>query len=130
MRFLYGSIGVIGGALSLAATYLFFIFSMFMGGEQGALGKGPFYATLMFLLAALLNLVAGFMDPHKRAPRLLLLSSACLWVLGALFLGGLGYVMHSDKNLLDGVKFVAVVSAPALLPLAAWAVAQWKFRQT
>ncbi len=42
MRFLYASIGVIGGVLSVAATYLYFMFWMFMGGDRGALGKVPF----------------------------------------------------------------------------------------
>ena len=32
MRFLYATIGVLSGVLSLAATYLFLLFAMFLGG--------------------------------------------------------------------------------------------------
>jgi hypothetical protein len=36
MRFLYACTGVIGGVISIAATYLIFVFAMFIGGDGGS----------------------------------------------------------------------------------------------
>ena len=128
MRFLYAAIGVIGGLLSLAATYLFFVFAMFMGGGGPNLQHVIFYVICAFLLASLINLIAGFFDPRRPLTPRLLLASASIWVLAGTFLGAVGYFRAtSTVGVIQTLKFLAVLVAPALLPLAAWAFARWKF---
>ena len=128
MRFLYATIGVLGGVLSIAATYLFLLLAMFMGGGRPNLQHVIFYVIGAFLLASLINLVAGFLDPRRPVTSRLLLASAAIWVLAGVFLGVFGYLEPSSTvGVVQTLKFVAVLVAPALLPLAGWAFAWWKF---
>jgi hypothetical protein len=128
MRFVYAGIGVIGGLLSVAAVYLFFTFAMFMGGGSGAVGKVLLYVIGACLIAALLNVVAGCMHPREAIARRLLLISAAIWPLGGLLLGFLKYAdPASTVSLVATVKFVALLAVPAVLPLAAYGFARWKF---
>ena len=128
MRFLYATIGVLGGVLSLAATYIFLVFAMFMGGGGPNLQHVIIYVIGAFLLASLINVVAGFLDPRRTLTPRLLLASAAIWVLAGAFLGVFGYfVSTSPVGVVETLKFMAVLMAPALLPLAAWAFARWKF---
>jgi hypothetical protein len=128
MRYLYATIGVLGGVLSLAITYVFFLFAMFMGGGRPSLQQVVLYVIGAFLLASLINLVAGFLDPRRPLTPRLLLSSASIWVLAGAFLGVFGYFEStSTVSVVETLKFMAVVLAPSLLPLATWAFARWKF---
>ncbi|MTD95984.1 hypothetical protein GIW81_16720 [Hyphomicrobium sp. xq] len=127
MRFLYATIGVLGGVLSIAATYLFLLFAMFMGGGGPNLQSVILYVIGAFLLASLINLVAGFLDPRRPLTPRLLLASASIWVLAGAFLGVFSYFAStSTVSVVETLKFVAVLLVPALLPLAAWAFARWK----
>jgi hypothetical protein len=129
MRFLYATIGVLGGLLSLAATYLFFLLAMFMGGGRPTIQAVIFYVIGALLLASLINLVAGFLDPRRPSTTRLLLASAGIWLLAVAFLSVVGYAdPTSSVGLLDTLKFAAIVVAPALLPLAGWAFARWQFK--
>jgi len=127
MRFLYAVISVISGVLSLAVTYLFFTFVMFMGGGTGALQSFVFYVVGCFLLAALLNLAAGFVNPRKSAARRVLLVSAAIWPLGGALIGVTKYFDADGVSLASTLAFVALIAAPAVLPLMALAFACWKF---
>jgi hypothetical protein len=128
MRFLYATIGVLSGVLSIAATYLFFLFAMFMGGGGPNLQHVILYVIGAFLLASLINFVAGLLDPRRPLTPRLLLTSAGIWVLAGAFLGVFGYFAStSPVSVVETLKFMAVVLAPALPPLAAWAFARWKF---
>jgi hypothetical protein len=131
MRVLYAAVGVLGGLLGLAATYFFFVFAMFMGGGKGNVGAVILYVILVFLLASLINLVAGFLNPRKPLTSRLLLTSAALWLLAGAFFGIFRYTdPEYSKDLLLSMTTAAVLVAPALLPLAAWALVRWKFTGT
>lgn len=126
MRFLYAIIGLIGGVLLLAAAYVFFLFAMFMGGGTGLQASIVPFVILAFAIAALLNLVAAFLDPRRSAPRLLLASTG-IWLLAALAFVS----VPADGpaiTLLDRLKLTAMMTCPALLPLAVWGLARWQFR--
>jgi hypothetical protein len=128
MRFLYATIGVLSGVLSLAATYLFLLFAMFLGGGGPKLQHVILSVIGAFLLASLVNFVAGFLDPRRPLTARLLLASAAIWVLAGAFLGVFGYFVSTGPvSVVETLKFMAVLLAPALLPLAAWAFARWKF---
>ena len=128
MRFLYATVGVLGGLMAIAATYVFFIFAMFFGAGTRNMQAIILYVLLAFLLASLINLVAGFLNPRKPLTPRLLLASALLWLLAGTFLG---IVLYTDpakpKDLLMTLQFTALLVAPTLLPLAAWALVRWKF---
>jgi hypothetical protein len=127
MRWLYACIGVIGGVLGLAAAYFFFMFAMFMGGGGGTVGTLVLYVIIAVVLAALLNLLAGLFNPRKATARWMLLISAAIWPLGAVLLGIARSFDAGAVSAANTVMFVALLAAPALLPLAAWAFARWKF---
>jgi hypothetical protein len=128
MRFLYAAVGLLGGLLGLAATYIVFIFSMFLAGRKGIVGAAILYVVLAFLLASLINLVAGLLNPRKRITSRLLLVSAALWLLAGAFLGIALYAdPETSKGLLVILASSGALVALALLPLAAWTLVRWKF---
>jgi hypothetical protein len=102
--------------------------SRFLGGGGPKLQHVILYVIGAFLLASLINFVAGFLNPRRPLTPRLLLASAAIWVLAGAFLGVFGYFVSTGPvSVVETLKFMAVLLAPALLPLAAWAFARWKF---
>ncbi|KAB2940028.1 MAG: hypothetical protein K8F92_07805 [Hyphomicrobium sp.] len=128
MRLLYATLGVLGGVVGLAFSFLFLQLVMFMGGGQPQRAQLLFIAACVLALASLLGAVAGFMNPRKTAPRWLLMANAGAWLVGALLVAVTGLVAPPDKaSALLALKAAATVGLPALLPVAALALAWWKF---
>lgn len=128
MRLLYATLGVLGGVVGLVFSFFFLQLVLFMGGGQPQRAQLLFVAVCIVALASLLGVVAGCMNPRKPAPHWLLMANAGAWLVGALLVAVTGLVAPPDNtNALVALKAAGTVSLPALLPLAALALARWKF---
>ena len=129
MRFLYVTLGVLGGLIGLAFTYFSLALAMLMGGAAKASLQQVILAVLVALVvASLFSFVAGVMNPRKPAARWLLGLSGAVWIVCGLLLGGLGMTKAADSaGVLAALQLAGLMALPSLLPLAALAVANWKF---
>lgn len=128
MRLLYATLGVLGGIVGLAFTFLFLQLVMLMGGGQPRRAQLLLIAACVLALTSLLGLVAGFLNPRNTTARWLLLASAGAWLIAAILVAAIGVIAAPDAaQTLVAVKGAATVILPALLPLAALALARWKF---
>jgi len=104
--------------------------AMAYGGGRGNMQKIIPYVLLALVLASVLGLIAGFMHPRKPAARGLLVASAALWLLPAALLGVVSFIdPASTVSVAGALKAAGVIALPSLLPLAAFAVAQWRFAE-
>jgi hypothetical protein len=129
MRFLYVTLGVLGGLIGLAFTYFSLALAMLMGGAAKASLQQVILAVLVALVvASLFSFVAGVMNPRKPAARWLLGLSGAVWIICGLLLGGLTLTQAADSTgVLAALQLAGLMALPSLLPLAALAVANWKF---
>jgi hypothetical protein len=125
MRFLYVTIGVLGGLACLAVVYVFGLLAMAYNGGRGSMQVIFPGVLLVLALAAVLTLIAACMNPRLPWTRRLLGASAALWIAAVALLGVVSYVDPvSTVTLVAALKSTALLAAPSLLPLAALAVAR------
>ena len=111
MRFLYATVAVLGGV------------AMAYNGGRGSMQVIFPYVLMALAIAALLTLIAAFMNPRRVLPRRLLAAAATFWIGATVLLGVVSYVDPvSTVTLIAALKLAALLTAPGLLPLAALCV--------
>ena len=125
MRFLYASVGLLGGVACLAVVYVFGLLAMTYNGGRGSMQVIFPYVLMALAVAALLTLIAAFMNPRRALPRRMLAAAATLWIGATVLFGVVSYVDPvSTVTLVAALKSAALLTAPGLLPLAALYVAR------
>ena len=124
MRVLYATVAVLGGVACLAVVYVFGLLALAYNGGHGSMQVIFPYVLVALAVAALLTLIAAFMNPRRALPRRLLAAAATLWIGATVLLGVVSYVDPvSTVTLVAALKSAALLAAPGLLPLAALYVA-------
>jgi hypothetical protein len=124
MRILYAFLGILGGLLGLAFTYVFLVLLMFLGGAKGNMQHVILYVLAAFVIASILCLIAGAVRPSRPAARWLLTASAAVWIFCAVLLGVLGLSNPAGSaDVIASLRLAGMVALPSLLPLAALYVA-------
>ena len=124
MRVLYATVAVLGGVACLAVVYVFGLLALAYNGGRGSMQVIFPYVLVALAVAALLTLIAAFMNPRRALPRRLLAAAATLWIGATVLLGVVSYVDPvSTLTLVAALKSAALLAAPGLFPLAALYVA-------
>jgi len=125
MRFLYVTLGLLGGIACLAVAYVFGSLAMAYNGGRGGMQVILPYVLLALAAAAVLTLIAAFMNPRRPWTRRLLAAGAALWIGAVVLLSVVSYVDPvSAVTLIAALRSTALLAAPGLFPLAALAVAR------
>lgn len=124
MRYLFATLGLLGGIVGLVFTYFFLGLVMLMGGGSGSIRHVIFYVLLALAMASILTFVGGVMNPRRPTARWLMAVSGGVWIFSGLLLAGLRLIDTASADaVLPALTFAGLVVLPSVLPLASLVVA-------
>jgi hypothetical protein len=119
MRIASIALGVLGGVAGLVLAWFLLAITMLAGGAQPNVATLMLYIVLALVVASVLCLVAGLLNPKKPISFKLSLASGAIWLACALAIVLITFTgTNASASWADTVKFAALVALPSIVPLA------------
>ena len=119
MRIASTALGVVGGLNGLVFAWFLLAITMMAGGGNPRFAQVMLGVVAALVVASVLCLVGGLLNPQKPISLKLSLASGAIWIACALLIALLKLAGASAQaSMLDTPKFASLVALPSVFPFA------------